>query len=394
MTGGTGRAGVRIACVYVNAGKGHYIPAKALADGFAAIGIEAVMVDYFSLLGARRLDALNQWLWRLMLRSPRLEQMVNRGADHSRFIAWALPLLQWLSYEKAVRAHVDEHQWDAMICTQYMPSMILPSLMKRLGTDIPIFAYASDVFFTPRQGLHPDLAKFYISTSEGAEHVVRSGFPREKTMVSAFPIQRSCVTAPALTKEEAREKLALKPIFTVLVNLGGEGIGTSRLIDELEERRVAVQVVLVGGMHKHAERKLLDQQRLCTAVTVHVAGFVDNIYDYLRASDVVVGKAGINAMLEAIYLRRPFLVTTVYYSVADAAHYVVTHDIGWYEPHPERQAAIICSCIEDPALLAAMDRNFDSLPIRFGADEIVRDVVETVAGKTKEFSKVDRRSCQ
>ena len=105
-------------------------------------------------------------------------------------------------------------------------------------------------------------------------------------------------------------------------------------------------------------------------------------------------KAGINAMLEAIYLRRPFLVTTVYYSVADAAHYVVTHDIGWYEPHPERQAAIICSCIEDPALLAAMDRNFDSLPIRFGADEIVRDVVETVAGKTKEFSKVDRRSCR
>ena len=32
---------MRVACVYINAGKGHYIPAKAIGDALHAIGVEA-----------------------------------------------------------------------------------------------------------------------------------------------------------------------------------------------------------------------------------------------------------------------------------------------------------------------------------------------------------------
>ena len=42
---------MRVACVYINAGKGHYIPAKAIGDALHAIGVEAVMVDYDELRG-------------------------------------------------------------------------------------------------------------------------------------------------------------------------------------------------------------------------------------------------------------------------------------------------------------------------------------------------------
>ncbi len=369
---------MRVACVYINAGKGHYIPAKAIGDALHAIGVEAVMVDYFSLLGAKRFDAFNQRVWRVQLRFPLIERIVNRGADHSRFISWVLPKLEWLFFGRTVTAYIEEEHWDAMICTHYMPSMILPTFLKRLGRDIPIFSYASDVFFTPLQGLHPDLAAFYISTKEGADHVVKAGFPEERTKLRAFPIQSSCAGAEKLTKEAAREKLGLKEVFTVLINLGGEGIGTIALINALERQGTEVQVVLVGGVHKRAKKRLLEQAKLCRSVTVRTAGFVDNIYDYLYACDVVVGKAGINAMLEAISLRRPFLVTTVYYTVADAASYVVKYGIGWFERKAVQQAEIIRACIEDPALLDGMDSNFDGVPIRFGADEIARDVVKTV----------------
>ena len=84
---------MRVACVYINAGKGHYIPAKAIGDALHAIGVEAVMVDYFSLLGAKRFDAFNQRVWRVQLRFPLIERIVNRGADHSRFIPGCCPSL-------------------------------------------------------------------------------------------------------------------------------------------------------------------------------------------------------------------------------------------------------------------------------------------------------------
>ena len=104
-------------------------------------------------------------------------------------------------------------------------------------------------------------------------------------------------------------------MFTLLINLGGEGIGTIAFLEALEQQGTHVQVVLVGGMREQEKREFKELAGRCRAVRVHAAGFVDNIYEYLYACDIVVGKAGINAMLEAIYLRRPFLVTTVYYTV-------------------------------------------------------------------------------
>jgi UDP-N-acetylglucosamine:LPS N-acetylglucosamine transferase len=99
-------------------------------------------------------------------------------------------------------------------------------------------------------------------------------------------------------------------MFTLLINLGGEGIGTIAFLEALEQQGTHVQVVLVGGMREQEKRELKELAGRCRAVRVHAAGFVDNIYEYLYACDIVVGKAGINAMLEAITCAN-FLVNTV-----------------------------------------------------------------------------------
>ena len=266
---------MRVGCVYINAGKGHYIPAKAIADALRAQGVEAQMVDFFGMIDAPRLDRLNQRIWRWQLRFPKIEQFVNGRADHSKTIRKLFAAMQNVLYRRKFADWISLNRPDALICTHYMPSLTLPVLIRSLGLDIPVFAYASDVFTTPSAGLHEDLAKFYICTQEGVEHVTATGFPRDKTLLAAFPIQSSCVAATPLTKQEARAKLGLKQMFTLLINLGGEGIGTIAFLEALEQQGTHVQVVLVGGMREQEKRELKELAGRCRAVRVHAAGFVD-----------------------------------------------------------------------------------------------------------------------
>lgn len=374
---------MKVGCVYINAGKGHYIPAKAIADALESQGVGTELLDFFQMINAPLLDRLNQRLWRWQLKFPKVEQKVNARADRNLFAKRMLPLFFSALHKRHFVGWFEKHRFDALICTHYMPSLVLSEFMHALGYDCPVFAYSSDVFTTPRLGLSRYLKRFYISTEEGVNHVAESGFPADRVVLSSFPIQTACLSVQQLSKREAREKVGLENQFTLLINLGGEGIGTISIIEALERENAEVQVVLVGGMNEKDTSRFAQLQAQCTFVTVVIAGFVHNIYDYLYACDIVVGKAGINAMLEAMYLKRPFLVTTVYYTVKPAAEYFERYGIGWYEPEVEQQVRIITDCLHHPRQFEMMDAAFQHVPITFGGTDIALDLVKTVRPKVK-----------
>jgi processive 1,2-diacylglycerol beta-glucosyltransferase len=363
---------VKIGCVYVNAGKGHYVPAKAICDALNDEGVEAEMLDYFQMIGAPWFDHINQSVWRWQLRFPDVERAINSKADHSEIIRKIVIHIRKETYRQRFAKWAEEHQFDAFISTHFLSSLMLPLLSE----DKPVFAYASDVFFTPTIGLSEKLAKFYISSEEGVDYLAQHSFAKEKTVLAPFPLQSSCLKSPKLTKSEARSNLELKEMFTLLINLGGEGIGTIELIEKLEKKALNVQVVLVGGMKERDKKSFKVLEKRCKNVIVKVAGFVDNIYAYLYAADIVVGKAGINAILEAIYLKRPFLVTTVYYTVQPAADYLMKYNIGWFEQEVGNQVAIIERALKEKNFLESYDKAFEKVPIQFGSSFIAKDLIQ------------------
>jgi len=372
---------MKIGCVYVNAGKGHYIPAKAISDELTALGTETEMLDFFKIIDAPKFDALNQNIWRWELKFPKIEQALNARADKTSSAKKKLKAFASARYQKNFSRWIENNHVDAFICTHYIPSLILSEFSHDLGLHIPVFAYSSDVFTTPLSGLGEHLEKFYISSEEGLTYVAATGFPQEKIALTSFPIQSSCINARYMTKQEARNMLKISDMFTLLINLGGEGIGTISVIEGLEKQGAEVQIMLVGGMNEKDKEKFTSLQNRCKTVKVIPVGFVNNIYQYLYACDIVVGKAGINAMLEAMYLKRPFLVTTVYYTVKAAADYFERHKIGWYAPKVDQQIRIISEYLQNPELLKDTEQAFSKVPISFGAKAIAKDLIETLQNK-------------
>ena len=375
-------------CVYIKAGKGHYIPAKAVHEQLEAIGIQSELVDFFTYLDIEWMEKLNQGMWRLMLKIPFLEEHLFRSLDRS---GWGIKLV-----EKTIdrlRRHklatmISESRPDFIFATHPYPGTVLSTMLHDMGEDIPVYFYSTDVFSAPAVSICPYLRKFLIPTKEGVERVISMGQPPQSVMLCPFPLQQSVAGQSRLSKTEARRRIDLREdVFTLQLNLGGEGLGSLDLLEGILREDLPVQVVIIGGIRKGMERciKRLTEQYRGQNASVVIRGFVDNVSDYLAASDVIAGRAGINTIVEAIYAHRPFLITELVYIVIASAEYIEKHGVGWDATGDrEKPIRIVKELLSDPSRLDSIAAAFDSVPIEYSALHLASMVADDAKAYAKE----------
>ena len=131
--------------------------------------------------------------------------------------------------------------------------------------------------------------------------------------------------APETTKVETRTKLGLSDVPTVLIVGGGDGMGgivpqaravAARLTDASEEEGEAYQMVVVCGKNADARDTLRSVNwgdgdgNGGDGVEVRVEGFVNNMDEFMRASDVIVTKAGPGTIAEASICGLPCMLSS------------------------------------------------------------------------------------
>ena len=369
--------------MYVKAGKGHYVPAKAVSEQLSAIGVETELADFFEYTDLQGLEKLNQGVWRIMLRVPFFERHFIRKLDNASGGMKAAAALVALRRGRRIKKQLEEFHPDFIFATHPYPGTVLATLFRKWGIDIPVYYYATDVFDAPRSAACPDLRRFLIATEEGAEKVRNMGMPSSSVILCPFPLQSSVAGQPHLSKEEARRKIGLRTdMFTLQLNLGGEGLGSLNLLEDIISRSLPVQVVVIGGIHESMRARLdsIRESARNTKAVVEIRGFVDNVSEYLAASDVVAGRAGINTIVEAIYAHRPFLITELVYTVIASAEYVEKHHVGWNaDGDREKQIGIIESLLAEPSALEELERNFAGAPIEYSARHLAELLVTDAA---------------
>ena len=366
------------AMLYVDAGKGHYTPAKALADSFIRAGHEAVVDNLLLAFGSRFWNAITKNSWRLMLHVPRLEPLLTNSVD-SKFNAFLMKrVVELEKHLNAFESWYERERPDFIISTNFIGGAILPTALKKLNIDIPVFQYLADVFDTPRIGINNRLTKMYSPSELGLENALRKGQKAETLSTCSFPLQYKFESYSRKSKEETRKTLGLENKFTILCSLGGEGIGTANLLYKLAEAGLDCQVVTIGGHSKTTEKSFQKFRKKYPAFVLKQRGFVDNVPDYLAACDMQIGKAGANSVMESIYMQTPFIITQVLYPFEASLDFLKEHRIGWGENDENRQVEIIKEYMVSEALRASVEREFKNLPLSFGSDafrdEIIKDI--------------------
>ena len=169
---------MKILCLYVLSGNGHLVPARTMKIELEKLGHEVRLEQVFDVLKMQLVGKLNRIIWREMLRHSKTEEMIVGGADHSNAISF-LTNFCLRHRMKTLKAYLDDFPCDAIFATHPYGSTILSEMIKAMGLSIPVYYYATDVFFSPSSAISNNLRKLYIPTEEGKEWVISIGQDRE-----------------------------------------------------------------------------------------------------------------------------------------------------------------------------------------------------------------------
>ena len=200
---------------------------------------------------------------------------------------------------------INEYAPDAIICTHNTASSIISTLkhQERLK-DIPTYTFVTDyvlcpfwedsikvdTVFTPNQIMHDELIKKGFSENQ----IVCTGFPTNLKFYK--PID----------KHKARKLLKINQHkFTVLIINGGAGLGnTLKLVKNALKSNYKdnIQILVICGRNATMKKRIDDYITKNAIYNVFNFGFVNNVNEFMSASDVVFSRAGCGSLSEALNL--------------------------------------------------------------------------------------------
>ncbi len=244
----------------------------------------------------------------------------------------------------------------------------------------------------------PDVDVCIVPTVEARCIAIERGLSSERVHLLGIPID------PRFTERrrsvlEARSQLGLDPrLPTVLIVGGGEGAGgLSRAAHAILGAELDAQVVIITGRN----RRLFQELRCRTAqsnMPVHLLGFVDNMWDYMHAADIIVSKAGPGTISEAIACELPIiLMGAVPGQETGNVKFVVENGFGRLVDNPSALRTYVASLLS-PAGRDTLE-SMRSAARRFGhpgaAMEIARVTLSLLSPKNQEPQReaASRRPC-
>jgi len=197
--------------------------------------------------------------------------------------------------------------------TQGLPLKILSTLDN--GTrDVskhttPFCTVVTDLGSAHPTWFHPAVDKCFVPSDALNLFAQKRGLQPSQIVQHGLPIRRGFWAttnskSAAVDKTSLRRQLGLDTdLPVVLVVGGGDGMGglvdiAKQLGGELAKSGTTSQMVVVCGNNKEAKHQL-DSVAWGEGVKVNVQGFVNNMDEWMKASDALVTKAGPGTIAEA-----------------------------------------------------------------------------------------------
>lgn len=193
---------------------------------------------------------------------------------------------------------------DLVICMHSFSSSSL-SRLKKMGYPISLCTVITD-FHAHQVWAQPEVDLYNVSHDEVLRQLVHYGIPKHRIAVTGIPIKSNFWIKN--NKLEARTKLNLKDMPTVMLMGGGLGLGgIKELAHSLVKWKENVQLIVCTG-YNHTLRISLERNKQFQHPHIFIMGFVDIIDQLLDASDLLITKPGGLTCSEALSKGIPMLI--------------------------------------------------------------------------------------
>jgi len=338
-----GRSGPRrILILYADFGAGHRMAAKGLQAAFERRWPSSTVVQVTNPLNdgssPRFLRIGGGWYDRGVTRSPMVYRWAYAVASWkpcSELIEGALvPLIA-----QSLRRALLRFDPDAVVVTH--PLFLTPLTgLYALGTrPIPTYVVVTDLTKVAPMWFNPGAERTFVPTRLVAQEAIRAGLQPERVQVTGIPVHPDLARS-APSKAELRARLGWDPRRVTALIVGGPRCrNIAETIHGLNQSDLPLQVVSVAGGDRRVYEKLENMQWRMPHV---LYDRVDNMPELLRASDLVISKAGGLITSEALAAGIPMLLVDVIRGQeAGNAEYILAHQAGELAQRPSEAVDIL-----------------------------------------------------
>ena len=388
----------RILILMSDTGGGHRASAEALRDALAERFGDAVQVDMVD-------------LWIQHTPPP-----LNRVPKAYRFLVDDLPWLYQFIYEAGERPNLVEplmrvtaaflQPFIGPALARFHPDLIVSvhplmqeiplQVLAQMRWAIPFATVVTDLVTVPPVWFDPSVTLCFVPTDEAYHLALRSGLTSEQLRRCGLPI-RPAFARKVRPKALLRQELGMaNGVPAALIVSGAEGMGpvgdiaravAHRLAAEPRDQGLAAgQLVVICGRNDPLRHELAARR---WPVPTVVKGFVDNIWDWMAASDCIITKAGPGTIAEALALGLPILLSG-YIPGQETGNvpYVLKHGVGLYLEEPQQIAEVISGWF------GPQRANLQQMAIqarRLGHPRAAYDIAEEIAKLLAEADHSQRR---
>ena len=205
------------------------------------------------------------------------------------------------------------HPPAAIVSFHPLTGTVAVAARDRAAPGAPAMTVVTDLVSLHAAWRYADVDLTIAPAACAARHQPPPGPDRGRWAVAGPPVARDLRTGPLRDGERAalRRSLGLASNgLVILLTGGGEGSGgLARRAAAIVRRFADIQVVVVCGRNAALKRRL-DRLAARSGGRLIVTGFVHDMADWLRCSDLVVTKAGPGTIAEATCCGTPLLLTS------------------------------------------------------------------------------------
>lgn len=258
--------------------------------------------EYAALVVAR---VVSDGYLRMVKTIPQMYRYIYDRAERATEIG---PFRTWAHQFTAgnLRPLILRERPDAVVCTHAFPCGAMAEYKNQFPDAPPTVAIVTD-FAVHGFWIHPNIDRYVVATQTMRSALTARGVLHDAIYVSGIPVRRGF--APSLeARAQLRERLDLpRDRYIMLLMGGGLGIApVERMLDALKSVRVPLAAVVVAGRNARIERRLADTAENLE-FPVRTVRFVDNVYDYMHAADILVTKPGGLTTAEALIAQIPIV---------------------------------------------------------------------------------------
>jgi len=287
---------------------GHLSAANAVADELHRIEPDATttVVDSYRYAALVVSRIVADGYIRMVKTTPQLYRYIyhraERATEVGRFRTWAHQFTA-----SNLRSLIVRERPDVVVCTHAFPCGAMAEYKNRFADAPPVVAVITD-FAAHGFWIHENIERYVVASEEVRESMLARGVAAEIIVASGIPVRREFVPTQE-SRASLRERLDLPRDRHVTLLMGG-GLGIApieRLLVALRDVDAPLAAVVIAGRNARIGTRLAQTAETLN-YPVRVLPFVENVYDYMHAADVLITKPGGLTTAEALVAQIPLVI--------------------------------------------------------------------------------------